>query len=635
MRRLASGIGSGFLRLGAAVLLAALVAGAVADTHAAAAAGGTAVPALQLLNPTAAPSSPTTTTREFVNVLGRTQPGARVTVGEVEVPVYATGVFVRDRVPLALGTNRIRIAAFDPQAQAGAAPSAVAELVLEIDRQPPPPAPTPLPRDRIAIDPASLLPREVLRVAAGEPFEVGFTATPGLRAEARLPGGRWQPLAEDATQPGRYAAALQLPEGPDTEPAEVQLRLRAPPGAALNGPRQQVWTAPGAVGRWASSSLHLAEVGPEGAALVHGLHPVRLGGPFLAEPSPGTLLRLTGQRGEHYRVRLAPDTHAWVRVDSVQRRPTPAARATTAVFTSVRVAGSERGDVVSLHFPAPLPFAARVVAGPDGRMVLEVELYGTHLATTWVSHLASARLVREVTLEQPADGRVRVRIVPHAPRIWGWQAEQDRSGLRLTLRAPPVAASGAPSPLSGLVIALEAGHGGPRNLGAVGATSVAEKDINRLTTDALAAELEGAGARVVQVREGDEDPPLRERARRVAASQAALFISVHANAADTTNGYLRAAGTSTYYKHAGSRDLAAAVQRRLLAETALPDFGLVGAFNYAPIRLVTTMPAVLVEQAFVSNPAEEAMLLDPAFRARLAQAVRLGIEDFLRDSLGR
>ena len=60
-----------------------------------------------------------------------------------------------------------------------------------------------------------------------------------------------------------------------------------------------------------------------------------------------------------------------------------------------------------------------------------------------------------------------------------------------------------------------------------------------------------------------------------------------------------------------------------------------GAFNYAPIRLVTTMPAVLVEQAFVSNPAEEAMLLDPAFRARLAQAVRLGIEDFLRDSLGR
>ncbi|MEN9416984.1 MAG: hypothetical protein RI988_604 [Pseudomonadota bacterium] len=633
MRRLAAGIGSAVLRLGAALLLAAAAAGAVADTRAATAAGGT--PALQLLNPVATPSGPATTTREFVNVLGRTEPGARVTVGEVEVPVYATGVFVRDRVPLVLGANRIRIAAFDPQGQAGAPPRAVAELVLEIDRQPPAPAPPPLPRDRIAVDPASLLPREVLRVAPGEPFEVGFTATPGLRAEARLPGGRWQLLAEDPAQPGRYAAALHLREGPDTEPEPVQLRLRAPLGVPLTGPRQQVWTAPGAVGRWSGASLHVAEVGPEGAALVHGVHAVRLGGPFLAEPAAGTLLRLTGQRGEHYRVRLAPDTHAWVRVDSVQRRNTPAARLPTAVFTSARVEGHARGDVVTLPFPAPLPWAARAVAGPDGRTVLEVDLYGTHLAATWVSHLASARLAREVTLEQPADGRVRVRIVPHAARLWGWHAEQDRSSLRLTLRAPPVATNGTSSPLAGLVVALEAGHGGPRNLGAVGATAVPEKDINRLTTDALAGELERAGARVVQVREGDEDPPLRERARRVTASQAALFISVHANAADTTHGYLRAAGASTYYKHAGSRDLAAAVQRRLLAETGLPDFGLVGAFNYAPIRLVTTMPAVLVEQAFVSNPAEEAMLLEPAFRARLAQAVRLGIEDFLREALGR
>ena len=620
------------LQLGGAVLMAASVALATPVALAAASAGSTAAPPLQLLNPTATPS---TTTREFVNVLGRTQPGARVTVGEVEVPVYTTGVFVRDRVPLTPGTNRIRIAAFDPQGPTNEARRAVAELTLEVERQPPPAVAPPLPRDRIAADPASLRPSEVLRVAPGEPFEVGFTATPGLRAEARLTGGRWQPLPEDPAQPGRYAASWHLPEGPDSEPTAVQLRLRAPPGVVVNGPRQQVWTTPGAVGRWTTASLHLAEVGPEGAALVHGLHAVRLGGPFLAEPSPGTLLRLTGQRGDHYRVRLAPDTHAWVRVDRVQRRPTPATRLPTTVFTSVRVAGNEHGDVVSLPFPAPLPYAARVVAGPDGRMVLEAELYGTHLAATWVSHLASARLVREVTLEQPADGRVRVRIVPHTPRIWGWHAEQDRSGLRLTLRAPPVAASGPTSPLAGLVVALEAGHGGPRNLGAVGATGVPEKDINRLTTDALAAELERVGAQVVQVREGDEDPPLRERARRVTASQAALFISVHANAADTTNGYLRAAGTSTYYKHAGSRDLAAAVQRRLLAETGLPDFGLVGAFNYAPIRLVTTMPAVLVEQAFVSNPAEEAMLLEPAFRTRLAQAVRLGIEDFLRDSLGR
>jgi N-acetylmuramoyl-L-alanine amidase len=132
------------------------------------------------------------------------------------------------------------------------------------------------------------------------------------------------------------------------------------------------------------------------------------------------------------------------------------------------------------------------------------------------------------------------------------------------------------------------------------------------------------------VREGDDNPSLRERARRVLDSDAQLFVSVHANATDTSGGFLRVAGTSTFYKHATARDAAAAVQHRLLEQTGLDDFGLVGNFNYTPIRLVTTMPAILVEQAFLSHPGDEARLLEPAFRATTARAVRLGLEDFLR-----
>jgi N-acetylmuramoyl-L-alanine amidase len=170
----------------------------------------------------------------------------------------------------------------------------------------------------------------------------------------------------------------------------------------------------------------------------------------------------------------------------------------------------------------------------------------------------------------------------------------------------------------------------PTNLGAVGATGVPEKDINRWTADALQAELQAAGALVLMVREGDDNPSPRERARRVLDSDAQLFVSVHANATDTSNGFLRVAGTSTFYKHATARDAAAAVQRRMLEQTGLDDFGLVGNFNYTPIRLVTCMPAILVEQAFVSHPGDEARLLDPTFRAITARAVRLGLEDFLR-----
>lgn len=63
---------------------------------------------------------------------------------------------------------------------------------------------------------------------------------------------------------------------------------------------------------------------------------------------------------------------------------------------------------------------------------------------------------------------------------------------------------------------------------------------------------------------------------------------------------------------------------------AQSNFSRVGNFNCAPIRLVTWAPAILVEQAFMSHPGDEAKLLDPAFRATLARAVRQGLADFLR-----
>jgi N-acetylmuramoyl-L-alanine amidase len=41
------------------------------------------------------------------------------------------------------------------------------------------------------------------------------------------------------------------------------------------------------------------------------------------------------------------------------------------------------------------------------------------------------------------------------------------------------------------------------------------------------------------------------------------------------------------------------------------------------------MPSMLVEQAFMSNPADEAKMRDPAFRKEMMRAVLLGTEDWL------
>lgn len=572
---------------------------------------------LVLLSPRA---ERTSTVRELVHVLGRTAPGSQVKVGGEPVTVYATGVFARDRVPLVLGSNRISIEATSASGQK-------IERIMEVERTP---APTVAqwPTDRLFLDGTSLRPAQTLRVAPGEGVEVALRATAGQRVEARLAGQRWQPLAELGQASGQYRALLAFSGTDDVQAAPVQLRISAATLPRSARPRTLAALTPGSVGQWRRDPERLFVVGAEGADLLHGLHEVRLGGPNLAELAPGALLEVTGQQGERLRVQLAPDTTAWVdqRVVALAPAGTPRPHAS---FSSLSVVGGSDGDLVTIPLSASVPYAVRAVADAAGRQQLEVELFGTHHATTWITHRASARVVRELSTEQVGPERVRVRIALHEPRLWGWRVERTATALRIVLRAKPALAVQG-SPLAGLHVALEPGHGGSSNLGATGATATPEKEVNRWTVAALKAELEAVGALVSVVRENDDNPSLRERAQRVVDSRAHLFVSVHANASDTSQGFLRTTGISTYFKHAHSRELAAAVQQRLLAQTGLDDFGLVGNFNYAPIRLATWAPAILVEQAFMTHPGDEAKLLDPAFRATLARAVRQGLEDFLR-----
>ena len=572
---------------------------------------------LDLLSPKEAQP---TTTREFVHLLGRTTPGAAVRVGGEPVTVYATGVFARDRVPLALGANTVRIEAESANGQ-------VLTRDLQIERLPPAP-PLVWPTDRLFIDGNSLRPAETVRVAPGEALEVAVHATPGQRVQAKLPGQPWQNLTESAATAGHYRAKLAFAGSHDVAPAPVQVRISRSSLPHRGGPKTITALTPGAAGQWRAEPDRLFLVGAAGVDLVHGLHDVRLGGPFLTELLEGTLLRAIAQQGDFIQLQLAPDTTAWAAASALQAAPAGTVAPWVAP-TSMSVMGSAEGDVVTIPLAARIPYAVRAVTAADGRHQIEIDLYGAHNAATWISHRASAQIVREVSVETPASGRLRVRIAPVAARLWGWRVERTATALRIVVRPAPAIAD-ARAPLKGLRVALEAGHGSAANTGAVGAMGVFEKDINRLTALALQAELEAAGATVVQVREGDDNPSQRERAARVTAAGAHLFVSVHSNAADASGGFLRAQGTSSYYKHDTGRALAQAVHRRVLDQTGLADFGRVGNFNYAPIRLVTAVPAVLFEQAFITHPADEARLLDAAFRARMAQAVRLGIEDFLR-----
>jgi N-acetylmuramoyl-L-alanine amidase len=108
---------------------------------------------------------------------------------------------------------------------------------------------------------------------------------------------------------------------------------------------------------------------------------------------------------------------------------------------------------------------------------------------------------------------------------------------------------------------------------------------------------------------------------------AELLISIHNNALPDGVNPFENHGTSVYYFHPHSLDLARALQRGLLGRLGLRDLG----FGRSSLALVRpTWPlAVLTEGAFMMIPAQEAGLRQPDYLEAYARGVVDGIRDFL------
>ena len=73
---------------------------------------------------------------------------------------------------------------------------------------------------------------------------------------------------------------------------------------------------------------------------------------------------------------------------------------------------------------------------------------------------------------------------------------------------------------------------------------------------------------------------------------------------------------------------ASSVQGHLNSRLGLRDRGV----KQAPFVVLTgaTMPAILVEVGFLSNPAEAERLTQPEYQQQVAEAIAAGIEGFVR-----
>jgi N-acetylmuramoyl-L-alanine amidase len=220
------------------------------------------------------------------------------------------------------------------------------------------------------------------------------------------------------------------------------------------------------------------------------------------------------------------------------------------------------------------------------------------------------------------------------------------------------------------VIVLDPGHGG-KDPGAIGRKlKVQEKDVNLAVSLKLKRMLEQElGLTVLMTRSDDRFVSLGDRTRYANENQADLFVSIHANASKNSNSH----GAETYYlatamtsdaravealenqvvelyeggasarkkyddldfilsdlsqtEHLeSSNEMAGNIQLNLVAGSGFYDRGVKQA-NFYVLR-GAYMPSVLVELGFLSNPEEEAKLVDSQYQERLARTIFEGIKRF-------
>jgi len=260
--------------------------------------------------------------------------------------------------------------------------------------------------------------------------------------------------------------------------------------------------------------------------------------------------------------------------------------------------------------------------------------------------------------------------------IAGPAASSVAKTVAVTPAAPavPVAIRPAHAPSDSgrdIVIAIDAGHGGV-DPGASGKRGTREKNVVLEIAKALAVRINAEpGMKAVLTRDGDYFISLKERTLRARRAKADLFVSIHADAIANPD----VSGSSVYVlsdrgasseaarwlaERENAADLKGGIKlddkdavlanvlldlsqtasisaSMVAAENVLKSLDLIGVVRKPRVQQAgfvvlksPDIPSMLVETAFISNREDERRLSLAAHRAKLANAIFSGIEQYFQ-----
>jgi N-acetylmuramoyl-L-alanine amidase len=319
----------------------------------------------------------------------------------------------------------------------------------------------------------------------------------------------------------------------------------------------------------------------------------------------------------------------------------------------------------------------------------QLELPNTQLAKGAIAQSTADSFPLELDISTTSSGSILLTIPIKGWRSYKWYVLQNPARVVLDLYpAPPSVDSVKASPgvvvpslpsreevplpqpppvtKKDLVIVIDPGHGG-KDPGALGLSGTREMDVALNIANHLRDLLIKEGStKVLMTRESDVFVELEDRARFANTHKADLFVSIHINSHPQTS----VKGMELYHfgeasdpralavaarengtplekdaapwqfiladklndkKIDDSRELAWTTQKALVkflnSFYKINDHGVKTAPFF--VLRMTTMPAILAEIAFISNPTEEKLLRSPTYQKRMAEGIFNGLQSYI------
>lgn len=316
----------------------------------------------------------------------------------------------------------------------------------------------------------------------------------------------------------------------------------------------------------------------------------------------------------------------------------------------------------------------RLGTQPKGTLRVVLELSSDlPVRTTWVGNGAS-KLVIDMGKVSGATTAANAAPVVAASRVV--QSATPAPSSTPAAAQPPQPVRAAHAPVDGdrdVIVAVDAGHGG-EDPGAIGRGGTREKDVVLAIARALADRINSEpGMRAVLTRKSDQFLVLRDRILRARAAKADLFVSVHAdsirdrsisgasvyvlsergatdeaarwlaereNAADLMGGVSLTDKDNTLASVLLDLSQSANISASMVAaERVLLSLDRVGEVRKRQVQQAgfvvlksPDIPSMLVETAYISNPAEERRLKNDDHQSKLAGAIFAGLRGYFEQS---